>query len=132
VLQAHSRDTQRTSAGASEGRPRAERQVWGLSVKSRSRTPGTEETPLATHKTDLKKADDACKAFGCVPYVALVVDGADIIRTFILSKKHLLELYAGNASVISWGMTQRRVAQYRGDPEIKSFELRAQPGNWWK
>lgn len=112
-------------------RPRSD-EVLGVSVKSRSRTPGTETTSLSIPKTDLRKADQACHAFGCVPYLALVIDGADVIRTYILSKKHLLELHPGNANTISWGMTQRRIDKYRADPQIRSFELRVQPGHWWK
>ncbi len=112
-------------------RPRSG-EVLGISVKTRSRTPGTEATSVAIHKSDLMKADEACRAFGCVPYIALVIDGADTVRTYILPKKHLLRLYAGNGKVISWGMTSRRIAKYEADPEIKSFELRARPGHWWK
>src|SRR5437870_5145344 len=60
------------------------KQRLGISVKSRSRNPGTETTGVSIHKADLDKAKRACQAFGCQLYLAIVVDGADIVRTFLL------------------------------------------------
>ena len=52
-------------------------EVMGISAKSRSRSPGTEETYVRIPKDGLRKCQEACAAFGCVPYFAVVVDAAD-------------------------------------------------------
>ena len=49
-------------------------QVMGVSVKSRCRNIGKESTVLNVANDNFKKAELACKAFGCVPYIAIVVD----------------------------------------------------------
>lgn len=105
--------------------------VLGISVKSRSRAPGTESSHLAVRKRDIAKAEAACGTFGCVPYFAFVVDAGDVIRGYVLSKDHLLRIYPGGSKVLAWQMTERRVRQYASDPEIKSFELRTQTNRWW-
>jgi len=103
---------------------------WGISVKSRSRNPGTETTGVSIHKADLEKAERARQAFGCELYLAIVVDGDNVVQTFILPKHHLLQLYPGGAKTISWQLTDRRTEQYRNDPLIEYFSLRIDPGNW--
>jgi hypothetical protein len=42
-------------------------QPFGISVKARSRSPGTEHTPLNLYKKDFPKLEAACEAFGCIP-----------------------------------------------------------------
>ncbi len=112
-------------------RPPSEAPVMGISVKSRSRVPGTEASHLAVRKRDIAKAEAACQSFGCTPYFAFVVDTGETIRSFLLSKEHLLKLYPGGSKVLAWQMSERKVDQYGRDPEIKSFELRTGTVRWW-
>ena len=112
-------------------RPDSE-EVMGISVKSRSRSAGTEATSLKIEKVEVLKVEQACHAFGCIPYWALVIDAGGVIQVFILSQEHLLTIYPGGNSIIAWQMSPRRLEQYRADPEIKRFEFRVQPGTWWE
>src|SRR5688572_19691385 len=65
-------------------------EVIGISVKSRCRTTGTEAECVSIPADNFEKAAAACKAFGCVPYFAIVIDAADSIRGFILPMSRLL------------------------------------------
>lgn len=49
---------------------------------------------------NFEKAQSACKAFGCVPYFAVVVDGRDTIRGFILPMARLLESVASLLGIV--------------------------------
>jgi Holliday junction resolvase-like predicted endonuclease len=60
-------------------RPSSE-EVLGISVKCRSRTDPTDQAGVnLLHKND-EKIEAACRAFGCVPYVAIVVDQGSTVR----------------------------------------------------
>ncbi|HAG09236.1 MAG TPA: hypothetical protein DCK87_06735 [Desulfotomaculum sp.] len=107
-------------------------EIMGVSVKSRSRNPGKEETYVNIPNDNFKKAEEACKAFGCVSYFAIVIDAADVIRTFLMQMSHLLKLSPMRQRGAGWKMTKAALEKYYADPEIKIFELRSQTVNWWR
>lgn len=106
-------------------------EVMGISVKSRSRNTGAEGTSVSIPIDNLEKLNGACQAFGCQPYFAIVVDEADSITVFILSKAHLVRLCPPGKQVISWKMGKAWVAQCEADPEIRTFRFNTRTGNWW-
>ena len=108
------------------------KEVMGISVKSRSRRTGTESTSLSIPNDNLSKLDAACKAFACQPYFAIVVDAAESILVFILSRSHLVKLCPPGVKVISWKMTEKCIAQYEADSQVMTFRFTAKTGNWWK
>ena len=67
-------------------------ELMGISVKSRSRSRGAEGMQLRIPKDNFQKAEAACKAFGCAPHFAIVIDAGSTIRCFLTSMSHLLEL----------------------------------------
>jgi hypothetical protein len=77
------------------------------------------------------KARSACKAFGCVPYYAIVVDAASVIRCFLISLDHL-ERIAGGAEdgMRFWQMSDKCLSAYRADALIKGFELHITECSW--
>lgn len=103
----------------------------GISVKSRSRSRGAEEEYVSIPNDNVAKAGVACKAFGCVPYIAIVVDAGDTIRGFILSMAHLLEIFPKGKTASGWRMTQRCLEQYAADPQIQTFEFQTKTTRWW-
>jgi Holliday junction resolvase len=107
------------------------REVMGISVKSRSRSEGAEGTSINIQKDDIVKAQEACKAFGCKPYFAMVVDEKGLIRVFLLSVKHLLRLRPGGAKVSSWAMSDKELQRYRDNKNVKWIELGMHEGRWW-
>ena len=60
-------------------------EVMGISVKSRSRNVGAEETYITIPNSNLHKAEEVCNNFGWIPYFAIVVDAGNTIRGFLLS-----------------------------------------------
>jgi Holliday junction resolvase-like predicted endonuclease len=98
------------------------REVLGISVKSRSRTPGTEKSHLAIPRNEFEKAAQACRAFKCVPYFALVIDAGAITRAFLLPMEHLSKLCPGKR-VAAWQMGESHLRKYYADPKIIVIEL---------
>src|SRR5437899_11183799 len=54
-------------------------ELIGVSVKSRCRIAGTEAECVSIPADNFEKTAVACKAFGCVPYFAIVVDADENI-----------------------------------------------------
>jgi hypothetical protein len=106
-------------------------EVLGISVKSRSRQAGTENTPLNLPQAGFVKAEAACDAFHCVPYFALVIDAGERIHVFLLSLRHLKELIPGGRKVPAWPMSGEFLKKYCADPEINIFEFSAQAKKWF-
>ena len=107
-------------------------EIMGISVKSRSRSTGTETSTLNIPNDNLLKLDAACKAFGCTPYFAIVVDAAEITTVFIVSQAHMIKLCPPGKSVVSWRMHKECVLRYENDPEIRTFRFTTKAGNWWQ
>jgi Holliday junction resolvase len=107
------------------------KEVMGISVKSRSRSEGTEGTQVNIRKDDIEKAQKACSAFGCKPYFAMVVDEKGLIRVFIVSVKQLLKLRPGGSKVSAWSMSDKELQRYRDTRNVKWIELGLHEGRWW-
>lgn len=108
------------------------KKIMGISVKSRTRSPGTETEFVKIDAGDFGKMKAACEAFGCDPYFAIVVDAFPTIRVFITSMEHVLELYPIRESNSGWRMSSAALAKYVNDKEVMTFELEIKQGNWWK
>ena len=106
-------------------------EVIGISVKSRSRSIGKEDSSVLIKEDDISKAQDACDSFQCVPYFAIAVDTDATIIVFILSAKKLKEVCGGSGITQSWRMNDKALNQYRADPDIKIVEFAITRGSWW-
>lgn len=106
-------------------------EVMGISVKGRSRAEGTEGTYIGIPNDNFDKVEKACKAFNCVPYFSIVVDEEDKIYVFILSMKHLLQLFPKGDRIIAWKMNPKHLEGYYKDPEIKICEFNYKTHSWW-
>lgn len=106
-------------------------EVMGISVKSRTRLEGKEAESVTIPGDDFKKVGYACDAFHCSPYFAIVVDAKDLIKVFIISKAHLLEIFPQKAGCY-WKMSRSHLERYDDDPQVMTFEFQAKQGRWWK
>lgn len=106
-------------------------ELMGISVKSRSRSAGTEKTHLNIPNDNFEKVDIACKAFGCVPYFAILMDTFETITIFILSKEKLLKMSPPGKSVLIWKMGDTYLEKYNNDKEIIIVEFKYETTNWW-
>jgi hypothetical protein len=109
-------------------KPGAKRR-WGISVKCRSRAEGTENSYLGIPVTDFDKVGAACDAFGCTPFIALVIDMGQRVLAFILSVEYFKTIAPPRRRVSAWSMVPKRVNEYLADPKILSFELESR-GAW--
>lgn len=106
-------------------------EVMGISVKCRSRYEGTEKESVNLPPDGFEKARRACEAFNCVPYYAVVVDGSETIRCFLLSLAHLEKVAGGTGDGMRyWQMSDQRIAEYGTDPLVRGFELRTVKCSW--
>lgn len=106
------------------------KELMGISVKSRSRKEGKEYEPVTVKNDNFKKAAVACDAFGCVPYMAIVVDAGEFIRAFIMPTERFLKL-SSRGKTINWKMTEANVDKYYDDKTVKVFEMKTQTISWW-
>lgn len=107
-------------------------ELMGISVKSRTRSAGTEKGYVKIPKADFQKIEDACNAFRCKPYFAVMVDAGDTIRVFITSMAHVRQLHPSTRSGSGWRMSPDWLSKYVDDRDIVIFELNVKHGRWWK
>lgn len=105
-------------------KPPGEARQIGISVKTRSRTDAADTSYVSIPIENFSKAEQACKAFGCEPYFAIVVDGVKTIWAFILTMEKLQQLCPPGARVSSWQMTPGHVSRYLEDRDIMTFALK--------
>jgi Holliday junction resolvase len=105
-------------------------ELMGISVKSRSRNAGAETSSLRIDRDNIEKLGEACKAFSCSPYFAVVVDAGAVIRCFIVTLNFLVEV-SGKTKHLSWGMGAKRLAQYQADERVMMFEFESKTTRWW-
>lgn len=106
-------------------------ELMGISVKSRSRSDGTEKDGMNIPNADFRKVDVACRAFGCEPYFAIVIDGANSMKIFILSKSKLIEMFPPGKVVSIWKMGDNYLKSYKEDKTIIIIEFSYETLNWW-
>ena len=109
----------------------------GITVKSRTRIAGSEETDIhiffyQKEKDDRQKLLDACNAFACEPWIAIYVETFKFADVYLTSLKNYDEKYRkiGNA-IDNWKMRQKYKEMYRHDPEIKHIRIEFQEINWF-
>lgn len=107
------------------------KELMGISVKSRSRNIGKEGQYVSIPNENIEKVDNACLAFGCKSYFAIVVDEDNFIKIYILSKDHLLELFPMGNRVIGWKMSGKWITQYENDQDIIKIKFEYKICNWW-
>ena len=103
----------------------------GISVKARSRNPGTEGTYLSIPNENFAKLEAACAAFGCDPYFAIMVDEADHISAFVMSAAVLGEIHPQRERVCSWKMSAAWLQRYQADSRIIKFGFASSTSQWW-
>jgi Holliday junction resolvase-like predicted endonuclease len=107
-------------------------EVMGISVKSRSRSPGTEKSSIRIKPDSFEKAQQACTAFGCVPYFAIVIDTGNLIRCLVTTMRHVQELFPTPGGGANWKMRPKHLEKLLADPEVITFEFEPATPRWWK
>lgn len=116
-------------------------ELMGISVKSRStkqpyinvivnRNKNKRDENGETGRGDREKILDACKAFGCNPYIAIVHDDGTGIDIFIVSLDTALG-YSKNKDDVTWGLSDKKLREYDNDPNVFRIRMEYQLKNWW-
>lgn len=106
-------------------------QRLGISVKSRTRFPGTEKSNVNLYKSHFSKINEACEVFDCQPYLAIVIEAGDIIHVFIMSTQCALSHCTTTNAGSYWQMSPDFLRKYAADKEIMRFDLQITHGHWW-
>ena len=110
------------------------RRRLGLTVKSRTRLARTEKGPVYVFrqsKNDRQKVTDACRAFGCEPWLAVYVETAQGADVYVTSLEHYDATYRRPGKVIdAWKMGDRARQTYCLDPEVRHLSVSFAGKHW--
>jgi hypothetical protein len=65
---------------------------YGISVKTRTRSVGTENEGVYVPKKQVELIRKACEYFSCIPYLGLVIDRFDKIDALLISYQDLVDI----------------------------------------
>ena len=115
------------------------RERLGITVKSRTRNIGKEETTVnflsnREKENDRQKLLDACEAFNCIPWIGIYVETQNSSDLYLTSLSHYDETYRVNKCKVidNWNMKKSDKEKYQNDPEVKHLEIVYKETNWWK
>lgn len=100
----------------------------GITVKSRTRISGTESSSVYIFRektNDRRKLLDACKAFECVPWIAVYVECDEDADLFLTSLANYDKKYRSKEkrAVDAWIMTGIQKAKYALDREVRHMGI---------
>jgi hypothetical protein len=111
-------------------------QRLGITVKSRTRSPGTETGSVYLFrdaKKDRQKLLDACEAFSCQPWIAVYAECDTRADLFLTSLENYDRKYrVSGRAVDGWAMTERQTNEYGADLEVRHIRIEFKAVNWWK
>jgi Holliday junction resolvase-like predicted endonuclease len=108
----------------------------GVTVKSRTRKPGTETESvnlfLNRTKDDRKKIQMACKDFGCEPWIAVYVEAKESADLYLTSLANYDAKYQGSGRKVidDWKMSKHYIQQYASDSKIHHIHLEFEEKHW--
>jgi Holliday junction resolvase-like predicted endonuclease len=120
-------------------RPGEER--LGITVKSRTRLPGTESSGVYIFRKpqDRKKLEDACKAFACKPWIAIYVESEKTADLYLTSLANYDGKYRAQQSrkieklvTEGWRMTANEMEKYSADTQVRHIQIEFIDQNWWE
>jgi hypothetical protein len=115
--------------------PRRHRRL-GITVKSRTRTSGTENSSVNVFsyqngKDDRQKALSACEAFGCKPWVAIYVETTDRADVFLTALANYDAKYRRTGRAVDdWKMGPKDREKYASDPAVKHVGIVFEGRRW--
>lgn len=104
---------------------------FGILVKIRSESIGTECEFVSIHENELRRVRIACKAIKCIPCIAVIIEQKDEIWIFMATLKHLLEMQPPGTATVDWKMTEVDIMKYLSDNEIMAVELNHKVWTCW-
>jgi len=115
---------------------RATRERLGITVKSRTRLTGTENTCVnllssRRGRDDRQRVVEACETFACTPWIAVYVEARDAADLYLTSLANFDAKYRRpNSGIDTWSMAPKCRKQYDRDPAVKHICIKFGPQNW--
>jgi hypothetical protein len=106
-------------------------EIWGISVKSRSRATGKRGDSMNIERENFTKTEAACDTFRCLPYFGIVVDEEEKTYAFLLSMGELKKLFPKGERVCVSKMSEAYIQQYKKNPNIQIIELTHDTDRWF-
>ena len=102
--------------------PKTKRRL-GITVKSRTRDSGKETASVNIFKNkhqDREKLKQACKTFGCDPWIAVYVECESDAELHLISLDHYDSKYRSKKKCVvdAWSMSQKSKTEYDLDPRV--------------
>ena len=108
----------------------------GITVKSRTRKPGTEQESVnllsyQRGKDDREKILHACRAFACAPWVAVYVETSDEADVYLTSLDNYDRNYrTAGKKVDDWKMCPKHREKYASDANVLHIHMSFDARNW--
>ncbi len=113
------------------------KQRLGITVKSRTRSVGKEQTQVNLFsyregKNDRLKLIDACASFGCEPWIAVYVETSQFADLYLTSLDNYDSKYRTREgrALDTWKMSPKYRALYRQDKEVKHIRADFHQDGW--
>lgn len=113
---------------------RKTKERFGITVKSRTRLPYTENSSVTIfkNKQDQKKVINACEAFSCEPWLAVYVETEKESDIYLTSLNNYNHKYRTRTNVVSdWKMSRDFRVKYDRDPNLKHIHIDFTIRSWW-
>ena len=112
-------------------------QRLGITVKSRTRTPGKEDDSVNiffNRKNDRQKVEKACKAFECEPWIAVYVETTKFADVYLTSLENYDQKYRGSEERVidNWKMKDKDREKYEADCGVNHIRIEFHVANWWQ
>lgn len=111
----------------------------GITVKSRTRTPETEDSAVnvfsyQSGKDDRQQLIEACKSFACEPWIAIYVEASEHANLYLTSLENynLKYSFKDQKKIDVWKMKKKDLVSYKEDPNIKSLKMDLRFSNWFQ
>jgi hypothetical protein len=115
---------------------RKTKQRLGFTVKSRTRRSGTETTEVnifsyRKRSNDCQKLEDACRYFGCKPWIAIYVETQDYADLYVTSLENYKSKYGRKGQALdTWKMSSKHILLYEQDEEVRHIKVDFHLGHW--
>jgi Holliday junction resolvase-like predicted endonuclease len=106
----------------------------GVTVKSRTRKPGTETTSVnlfIRKRKDWKKIQEACEDFKCEPWIAVYVEAKESADLYLTSLANYDAKYRiGKKAIDDWKMSESYLQRYASDAKVHHIHLKFENRHW--
>ena len=108
----------------------------GITVKSRTRTPGKEAESVnifrQKDKNDRETLVQACIAFACEPWIAVYIETTEFGEVYLTSLETYDTKYRGKEgrAIETWKMRPEDKEDYAKNPDVKHIRIDFYATNW--